>query len=67
LPDLPRPTVSADVKTEVEAGKPFTADVTITRDNKAKSYTGGGSSASGAVKDVVEKILNDPYSAEWLP
>ena len=42
-------------------------DVILSRDNKARSYTGAGASPAEAVKDVVEKVLGDHRNAEFIP
>ncbi len=63
-PDLPRPDVTV---TEHHTGDSYSLDVVISRDGKPRSYTGTGSSSHGATKDAVEKLLGDPYTAEWLP
>lgn len=65
MTDLPRPDISV-------TNKPIDStshgvDVVISRDNKAHSYSGKGSDVNGAVKDVVEKILGDHRSAEYIP
>jgi hypothetical protein len=50
---LPRPDVT------VSTGEDGTA-VVISRGGKAHSHSGG------TVKEVIEKILDDPRSAEWI-
>lgn len=66
MADLPRPKIEVNSKEDLTG---HTVDVVISRDNKAKSYSGGGAGVSrnDATRDVVEKILNDPHSAEWIP
>lgn len=59
-PTLPRPTVEV---TDTADGK---THVVISRDGKAKTYEVEGS-VKGMVKDAVEKVISDPYTAEWLP
>lgn len=62
MPDLPRPDVTVN-KSHQEG-----TDVVISRDGKAKSYSSEKPHGSNdGVKEIVEKILNDPHSAEWLP
>jgi hypothetical protein len=58
---LPRPDVS--VSTSPESG----VDVVISRDGKAKSYKGDGAIREQVIKDVVEKIIGDRHTGEWLP
>lgn len=60
-PPLPRPTVEV---TDSPDGK---THVVISRDGKSKSWEVAGSTGKEMVKDAVEKIISDPYSAEWLP
>ena len=62
---LPRPEVS--VTSRRDCGNEV--DVVIRRQNSSRSYRGGGAfhTPDQAVADVIKKILNDPYSAEWLP
>lgn len=60
-PVLPRPDVA--VSTSPSSG----VDVVISRDGKAKSYKGDGATREAIVKDVVEKILGDRHTGEWLP
>jgi hypothetical protein len=65
MPDpLPRPTVTSESPQTDGAHR---IDVTVAREaNKARSYTGVGSSVAGAARDLVEKILGDPHSAEFV-
>ncbi len=63
-PDLPRPDVTV---TEHHTGDSYSLDVVISRDGKAQSYTGTGSSSREAIKDTFVKVLNDPRIAESLP
>ena len=66
MADLPRPTVDVTSR-ETDVGS--VVDVVISRDGKAKSYTGTAAPTNrdGAFKDAVEKVLNDGTTAEWLP
>lgn len=65
IPDLPRPDVSVTSRQTEDARA---VDVVIARDGKAKTYTGSHPySPDGAFKEAVDKILSDPFSAEWLP
>lgn len=59
--DLPRPDVSVNTDTD---GK---TNVTIKRENSERSYVAEGPGMSEKITDVVKKIINDPYTAEWLP
>jgi len=63
---LPPPTVDVTPR-ETDSGHEI--DVVISRDGKGKSYTGGGPgfSPAGATRHVIEKILSDPLTGEWLP
>ena len=64
--DLPKPDVS--VSTTASGNQ---VDVMISR--KAgdgtplgRSYHGTGASPSDAIKDVIEKVLADPHTGEWI-
>jgi hypothetical protein len=52
-----------DVQTTVSGGS---ADIVVSRDNKARSYHGDGKDSSEAVKDAVKKLLDDPHTAEYV-
>lgn len=64
--DLPRPEVSVTTR-QTDSGNDV--EVSISRDGKARNYTGGGAGVAhnDAVKQAVEKIIADPHTAEWLP
>lgn len=62
--DLPRPDVSV---TSSETDGAHKVDLVVSRDGKAKSYAGAGPGRDAATRDVVEKLLADPHTAEWLP
>jgi hypothetical protein len=65
---LPRPNVEATPAPERDpAAPPGSVDVVISREGKGKSYRVVGDSGPAIVKDAIEKVLSDPYSAEWLP
>jgi len=64
---LPRPEVSVSEVPRREGGANHEIAVTINRDGKGATHSGSGSITSEAVKQVVEKILSDPKTAEWLP
>jgi hypothetical protein len=63
---LGRPVVNVDVSTDHQTGS-TTTDVRVVRDGKERKYTGIGSSPAGSTREVVEKILGDSRTAEWLP
>jgi len=68
--DLPRPDVTVDTKTTQDEGDTspvHQVDVVVSRDNKARSYTGTGSTPSEAIKGAVRKIVDDRGFAEMLP
>lgn len=61
-PVLPRPDVAVNKSSQDGT------DVVISRDGKAKSYSSEKAHGSNeGVKEIVEKILNDGHTAEWLP
>lgn len=68
MPDLPRPKVEVTRAQErdssAEAGS---MDVVISRDGKAKSYRSVGGDVKDVVRDVVEKVIGDAKTGEWLP
>ena len=59
--DLPRPDVNV---THTDDGK---SHVVVSREGKGRTYVVEGVNPDEKVKGVVEKILNDPYTIEWLP
>lgn len=61
MPDLPKPDVSV---TTTETGD---TTVVISRDGKEKKFESNHVTRDGVVKDIVEKVIADPASAEWLP
>lgn len=64
---LPPPDVTVDVSNP--PGSTATqVDVRVTRDGTgaSRAFQGLGSTPQGAVKDVIEKILGDPGTAEYL-
>ena len=63
MPDLPQPKVDVTSR-ETDSGHEL--DVMISRDNRGKSYTGKGT-RDEAVKQVIDKVLADPYTGEWVP
>lgn len=65
--DLPQPNVTVDVSNP--PGSTATqVDVRVTRDGTgaSRAFQGLGSTPQGAVKDVIEKILGDPGTAEYV-
>jgi hypothetical protein len=62
--DLPRPDVTVGTS---ESGSTKRVEVTISRDGKARGYQGEAATHGEATRRVVEKILADPHTAEWLP
>ena len=59
--DLPRPQVTVGHDPN---GK---TDIVIARDGKAKSYHSDHVVADNIIRDLVEQILDDTHTAEWLP
>lgn len=66
MTDLPRPKIDVTSTENLNGNE---VGVTISRDNKARSYTGGGAgkSRNEAIGEVVGKILDDHHSTEWIP
>jgi hypothetical protein len=62
MTDLPRPDVT--VTHNEDDGK---SHVVISRDGKGKSYEITGTSPDDKIKGVVEKIIQDPHTLEWIP
>lgn len=68
--DLPQPNVDVTIADTLSpdgqtvSGKQV--DVVLSRDGKARSYSSVGSGAAEAVKGVVEKILDDHHTAEYV-
>lgn len=66
-PPLPPPTVEV-----VENSTTNERHVVVSRPNAggnpvARTYPVIGTSEKDRLKDAVEKVLGDPYSAEWIP
>jgi hypothetical protein len=59
--DLPRPNVKVSHSSD---GK---TDLVIDRGGKAKSYHSDHAVAENVIRDLVEQILADHHTAEWLP
>ena len=66
--DIPKPDVNVTSQGDASGHQ---VDVMISR--KAgdgtplgRSYKGTGASPSDAIKDVIEKVLADPYTGEWI-
>ncbi len=59
--DLPKPNV------EIVTTESNEKHVVISRDGKGKSYKINETyNEDNKIKDVVEKVINDPYTGEWL-
>ncbi len=56
---LPRP----NVEIVTENNKDY---IVISREEKGKKYEIEGYSENSKIKNVVEKIINDPYTGEWV-
>lgn len=66
-PPLPDPTVTVDEARSRDMNAPQgSVDVVIDRGGKCKSFRGEGSTTTEIVKDVVEKILKEPYTGEFI-
>lgn len=61
MANLPRPDVAV---TTTEDGK---MHVVISRDGKARSYGVEGATETEKIRGVVEKVIGDHHTAEWLP
>ena len=59
---LPRPNV--EVAVDEITGK---SHVVISREGKGRIYEVEGNSEKEKIKGVVEKVINDRYTGEWLP
>ncbi len=69
--DLPRPDVNVTTRSTESSHE---VDLIVSRKGSdgadlGKRYTGGGvgATSSEAFKQTVEKLLDDPYTTEWLP
>lgn len=63
---LPRPEVKT-TETSGVGGTEITVDVVISREGRGRSYQGKGADAATVVKQVVEAVIADSYTREWLP
>lgn len=61
--ELPRP----DISVKDNPDRPGGIDLTISRDGKGKTYRIDGQGRGDVIQDTARKILDDPYSSEWLP
>lgn len=61
MTDTPRPDVAV---TTTEDGK---THVVISREGKGRSYDVEGATPNEKIKNGIEKVIGDAYSAEWLP
>jgi hypothetical protein len=62
---LPQPDITVtDSADDKSSAREFA--VTASRDGKSRTWTGTGPDAAGAVKGVVEKMLGDPQTAEYV-
>jgi hypothetical protein len=68
MPPLPAPTVDVTPAADRDSSAPAgSVDVVISREGKGRSYRTVGGSTVDVVRDAVRKVLNDPYTAEFLP
>lgn len=65
MADLPKPLVTADVSPSPD-GSSQGASVKVERDGKSRSYVGEGKTINEAVKGVIEKMLGDPRTGEFM-
>lgn len=68
MTDLPRPEVKVTRRNDPATGTPLPngADVVISRGGRAQSATTEKDGLDG-IKELVEKIVNDRRTGEWLP
>ena len=65
---LPRPEVSVSTTAPCpETGVGGGTAVTILRDGKGRTYTSDRGSEMDRTKEIVEKVIGDGGTAEWLP
>ena len=64
--DLPRPDITVTTGQDEGAYSPHT-DVVISRDGKARSVRGEGTSEVERTKSIIEKVLGDHRNAEFIP
>jgi len=60
--DLPRPDVTVNPRND--AGQ---TDVVISRDGKCRAFRSESASTENIIRDLVEQIIADPHTAEWIP
>lgn len=63
MTDLPKPIVTSESSADAGVQK---INVTVTRDGKARSWSGAGTSVAGAARDLVEKMIEDHHTAEYV-
>lgn len=63
---LPRPDVAVTSKQDSAAGT-HEVEITISRENVTRTYTGAGATHDEAARKGIEGVLGDVHTAEWLP
>lgn len=61
---LPQPEITV-TKSEGDGGRKGYA-VTATRDGKNRTWSGEGGTSTGAIKEVIEKMLGDHQTGEFV-
>ncbi len=61
---LPQPEITV-AETDGDTGSKRYA-VTATRDGKSRTWSGEGVTATGAIKEVVDKMLGDHHTGEFV-
>ena len=66
--DLPQPDVRVTHgEQSSDAGTTHVMEAVLSRDSTAKSYRGTGSTPAEAAKGLIDKILADPHTGEYIP
>ena len=60
---LPQPHVSAESSTENGVER---ITVKVSRDGKERSWSGASTTTAGAARELVENILSDHHTAEYV-
>lgn len=61
---MSRPTVSVTTESGVD-GTHGTA-ITVSRDGRQRTWSGSGSSPTASTGEAVQKMLDDPHTAEYV-
>ena len=62
---MPRPDVQVTQTVNTDSGVHDTA-ITVSRDGKQRTWSGAGPISASSTAEAVKKMLDDPYTAEYV-